>query len=92
MIDLNKNTKRGKNYITSYFGASCFSVSDFYKSSSYYKTKAETIIKEKMRKNGFIDYKVLGGNSSFFTVGYTDKAQNTIYIETAQNTYKINLK
>ena len=92
MTKLNKTTERAEHWIKTYFNSSCFSVLDFYSKPSSSKIRIEQKIKNKMIENNCIDYRVLSGNSSFFTCGYMDKNENILYIETAYNTYEIDLR
>lgn len=89
MITLNKNTQRAESWIDSYFKSHYLSVETFYKNCSSSKIQAEALCKERMRKLNGHGYKVLGGNCFYFTCGYLDDVENTLYIETAENTYKI---
>ena len=89
METLNKNTKRAKRWINDYFNSHYFSVMSYYGRPSARKISIENDIKEKMYKMDCKNYAVLSGNSFNFTCGYTSKDENTIYIETVGNTYKI---
>lgn len=66
------------------------SVLDFYKSCSSYKYNAEREIKN---RTGVTGYRVLCGNSSFFTVGYywqdTETKKEYHCVETASNIFCI---
>ena len=91
MKTLNKNTQRAEWWIKTYFKSHYFSVNQFYKNCSSSKVQAErSCINRMIELNGH-GYKVLGGNCMFFTCGYMDKTENTLYIETHENTYKIPL-
>ena len=89
MVTLNKNTERAKRWINGYFMSRYFSINQFYKNPSYAKERAEKDCINRMIELNGHGFKVLGGNSSFFTCGYTDETENTLFIETACNTYKI---
>lgn len=91
MITLNKNTQKAENWIKTYFMSHYFSVNQFYSNPSYNKVQAERDCINRMVELNGTGYKVLGGNSMFFTCGYMDKSENTLYIETHCNTYKIPL-
>jgi hypothetical protein len=89
---LNKTTQKAKRWIEEYFNSSCFSVDNFYGCCSCEKRLAERQIKEYMYKNDLHNYRVLNGSSYCFTVGYTDRAESILYIETVSNIYEINLR
>ena len=84
-----KGEKRGY-YNRLYDNSYCYSVLDFYKTCSSSKRYAENEIRQ---RDGITGYRVLCGNSSFFTVGYywTDKTTNKRYkcVETASNIFCI---
>lgn len=88
---LNKNTEKARRWIDSYFKSHYFGIEQFYKNPSCNKVRAERDCINRMLSINGTGYKVLGGNSSFFTCGYMDKVQNTLYIETACNTFEIAL-
>ena len=89
---LNKNTKKAKTWIEQYFTSSCFCVESFYKNPSITKRHLELEIRDKMFNNNLINYKILNGNSFYFTCGYMDITQNILYIETACNIFEIDLR
>lgn len=89
---LNKTTQKAKSWIKEYFNSSCFSVRDFYGRCSQEKISIEQKIRDRMVENDLIDYRVLNGSSFYFTVGYTDRAENILYIETVSNIYEIDLR
>lgn len=89
---LNKTTQKAKTWIDTYFQSSCFSVRDFYGHCSNEKIRIEKNIKNKMIENNCHDYRVLNGNCFYFTCGYMSEDDNTLYIETACNTFEISLK
>ena len=91
MRTLNKNTQRAENWINSYFNSHYFSVNQFYKNCSSAKMQAERDCINRMNNLNGHGYKVLGGNCFYFTCGYMDETENTLYIETSDNTYKIPL-
>lgn len=88
---LNKNTKKASNWIEQYNNSFCYSVSDFYVSRVYRKQSIEDSIIEKMHKENCHGYKILNGNSSFFTCGYKNQDNTILYIETIGNTFEIKL-
>ena len=89
---LNKSTQKAESWIKQYYASSCFSVRDFYGRCSDEKIRIERIIKERIYNNNLCDYRVLNGNSFYFTVGYRDEVGNTLYIETAYNIFEIDLR
>lgn len=89
---LNKSKQKAKGWIKEYFQSSCFSVRDYYGRCSAAKISIEQRIRDRMIENDLIGYRVLNGNCFYFTVGYTDRAGNILYIETASNIYEINLR
>lgn len=89
---LNKTTKKAEWWIKQYFMSSCFSVRNYYKNCSKAKISIEQRIHDRMIKNDLLDYRVLSGNSFYFTVGYMDKSENTLYVETISNIYEIDLR
>lgn len=89
---LNKTTKKAVYWIKQYFMSTCFSVRDYYGKCSYEKISIEQNIRDRMIKNDLIGYKVINGNTFYFTVGYTDRTENTLYIETISNIYEIDLR
>lgn len=88
---LNKNTQKADYYTRLYNMADCTSVDDFYNNPSTTKRRIEKTIKERMIDNDCINYRVLCGNSSFFTCGYTSRDSKILYIETSSNTFEIEL-
>lgn len=88
---LNKTTKRAESWINAYFDSSCYSVSDFYASSAYRKKSIESAIKNRLIYNNLIGYKVIYGNTFYFTCGYMSADKKTLYIETASKIYAIEL-
>ena len=88
---LNKSTERASRWIDSYNRAIYTSVEDFYNRPSHNKINAERRCLERMNSVNGYNYRVLGGNSSFFTCGYKSKDGNTLYIETHCNIFEIAL-
>lgn len=88
---LNNTTERAKGYIKQYEKSTCHSVQSFYVRPSYNKIRAETKIRDRMTQENCIDYRVLGGNSSYFTVGYMSNDRKKLYIETYCNIYEIDI-
>ena len=88
---LNRETERAQCYIEQYEKSTCHSVQFFYGRPSYNKIRVEEKIRDRMAKENCIDYRVLGGNSSFFTVGYRSNDNKKLYIETYCNIYEIDI-
>lgn len=88
---VNKTTQRAINWIGAYNASYCSSVEDFYSRPSGNKIYAERKCLDRMKSINGYGYRVLGGNSSFFTCGYKSENGDILYIETACNTYEIAL-
>lgn len=88
---LNRETQKAERWIDSYNRASDYSVETFYGRPSYNKIRAENECINRMKSINGYGYRVLGGNSSFFTCGYKSEDGKTLYIETACNTFEIAL-
>ena len=88
---LNGKTERAQRYIRQYEKSTCHSVESFYGRPSYNKIRAEEKIHDRMSTENCIGYRVLGGNSSYFTVGYMSKDRKKLYIETYCNIYEIDI-
>lgn len=91
MTNLNKVTQKAKRWIDSYFNSTCYSVLDFYSRPSQNKIYIEQRIRDNMNNDGYHDYRILGGNSSFYTCGYRTLDNKKLIIETAYNTFVIEL-
>lgn len=89
---LNKNTKKAKAWIDSYFMSHKFSVRDCYTTRAYAKEAIEDKIKERIYKEDMTNYKIISYNGFYFTCGYMDKSENILYVETAYNIFEIDLR
>ena len=89
MTVLNKNTKKAMGWIEAYTRASKTSVYEFYKCPSSRKIQAEAIIKNRMLENNGSNYKIMGGNCSFFTCGYMTDSKLVVF--TGFDRYEITL-
>ena len=89
---LNKNTKKAKYLIDSYFKSHYLTVRDCYKTRSYTKEAIEDKIINRIYSEGMTDYRVLSYNTFHFTCGYMDKNENILYVETACNIFEIDLR
>lgn len=76
---------KGQNYIELFNKSRHFSVREFYNNPSIEKIAAENKI---LKKSELKAYRVLGGNSSFFTAGWLD-IEDRLHIETRTNSYVI---
>lgn len=88
---LNRETERAGRYIRQYEKSTCHTVESFYDRPSYNKMRAEVRIRDRMTLNNCIGYRVLGGNCSYFTVGYRSGDNKKLYIETYCNIYEIDI-
>lgn len=89
---LNKTTAKAEGWIRGYFNSHFYGVEQFYNRPSYNKIRAERDCIDRMNSINGRGYKVLGGNSSFFTCGYLSEDENTLYIETHCNIFEIDLR
>ena len=80
-------TKQGQRFIAAYANATSHSVKDFYKTASYAKISAENSILRSIGEAFKNTYKVLSGNSFFFTAAY--KSADGLVVETPGNSYII---
>ena len=97
MTVLNKNTKKAKALINSYRYSSgkheSYDILTFYKKPSLNKIKAWQLCTELASENNGNDLHICGGNSLFFSAGFTmveNDKKYLIYI-TRDNKYKIEL-
>lgn len=91
MTKLNKTTKKAKQWIRAYNNSNYYNIESFYTRPSYNKIRIEQGLKEKMCSIRGHGYRVLSGNSSFFTCGYLSSDKKHLYIETFANTFEIEL-
>lgn len=80
-------TKNGQHFISAYQTATSHSVKEYYKNASYRKVSAENSILRSIGEAFRHTYRVLSGNSSFFTAAY--KTDEGLVIETPANTYLV---
>lgn len=88
---LNKTTKKAEAWINEYKNSFCYSVENFYGRCSYEKLQAENECKNRMIENNCHAYRILNGNSFYFTCGYMSSDNKTLFIETVSNTFEIAL-
>lgn len=83
-----KNTsKKAQAYINAYNRSSMYDLQDAYRTPSTRKTRANYNCRMMMESEGGHGYKIIGYNSSFFTVAWI--AGNALRIETAYNSFVI---
>ena len=87
MKTLNNNTKQAERYINAYNRSSMYDLQDAYRTPSTAKTRADYSCRMMMQSEGGHNYKIIGYNSSFFTVAWI--AGNALRIETAYNSFII---
>ena len=87
MKTLNNNTKKAQAYVYAYKHSDIYSLNQAYGRPSTAKTRADYNCRMMMQSEGGHGYKILGYNSSFFTVAWI--AGNALRIETAYNSFII---
>ena len=87
MKTLNNNTKKAQAYINAYNRSSMYDLQDAYRTPSTRMTRADYNCRMMMQSEGGHNYKIIGYNSSFFTVAWI--AGNALRIETAYNSFVI---
>ena len=87
MKTLNNNTKQAQHFINAYNSSDIFSLREAYANPSTAKTRADYNCRMMMQSEGGHNYKIIGYNSSFFTVAWI--AGNALRIETAYNSFII---
>lgn len=91
MKQLNKTTQKAEKWISEYNKSNCYSVECFYGRCSSDKVRAEKECIERMNSIDGYGYRILNGNCFYFTCGYKSKNGDKLYIETASNTFEIEL-
>lgn len=87
MKTVKSTSKKGQHFISAYQSATSHSVKEYYKTASYAKVIAENSIIRSIGEAFKHTYRVLSGNSSFFTAAYqTDEG---LVVETPANTYLV---
>ena len=87
MKTIKATTKQGQRFLAAYANATSTSVKDYYKSASSAKISAENSILRAIGEAFKHTYRVLSGNSFFFSAAYqTDEG---LVVETRANTYII---
>ena len=87
MKTINNNTKKAQAFINAYNRSDIFSLNQAYGRPSNEKTRADYNCRMMMQSEGGHNYKIIGYNSSFFTVAWI--AGNALRIETAYNSFII---
>ena len=80
-------TKKGQHFLSAYQSATSRSVREYYKTASYAKVSAENSILRAIGEAFKHTYRVISGNTCFFTAAYqTDEG---LVVETPGNSYLI---
>ena len=87
MKTLNNNTKKAQAYIYAYNHSDIYSLNQAYGKPSTEKTRADYNCRMMMQEEGGHNYKIIGYNSSFFTVAWI--AGDALRVETARNSFII---
>ena len=87
MKTINNNTKQAERYINAYNRSRMYDLRDAYGKPSTAKTRADSRCRLMMHSEGGHDYKIIGYNCNFFTVGWI--AGDALRIETACNSFVI---
>ena len=87
MKTINNNTKQAERYINAYNRSNMYDLQDAYIKPSTRKTRVDYNCRMMMQSEGGHNYKIIGYNSSFFTVAWI--AGNALRIETAYNSFII---
>lgn len=87
MKTIKATTKQGQRFLSAYASATSRSVKEYYKNASSAKISAENSILRSICEAFKHTYRVLSGNSFFFTAAYqTDEG---LVVETPENSYLI---
>ena len=87
MKTINNNTKQAERYINAYNRSSMYDIREAYANPSTEKTRADYNCRMMMQSEGGHGYKIIGYNSSFFTVAWI--AGKDLRIKTACNSFVI---
>ena len=87
MKTINNNTKQARHFIDAYNRSETYYINQAYGRPSTRKTRADYNCRMMMQSEGGHNYKIIGYNSSFFTVAWI--AGNALRIETAYNSFII---
>lgn len=81
-------TKQQQSIIDRYNHATKTSLDECYNTCSYYKTRAEYLIKQEMLDKNGRNYRILGYNCNFFSCAYTYTNENGNDILVYHTAYK----
>lgn len=87
MKTIKSTTQKGQHFLSAYQSATSRSVKEYYKTASYRKVSAENSILRSIGEAFKHTYRVLSGNTFFFTAAY--QTQDGLVVETHGNTYLI---
>lgn len=87
MITVKSTSKKGKHFLSAYERATSHSVKDYYKNASSAKIIAENSILSAICEAFKNTYRVLSGNTFFFTAAY--QSADGLVVETPGNSYLI---
>ena len=87
MKTIKSTTQKGKHFLSAYQTATSRSVKEYYKNASSAKISAENSILRSIGEAFRNTYRVIGGNSSFFTAAY--QSADGLVVETPVNSYLI---
>ena len=87
MKTINNNTKQAQHFINAYNRSNIFDLGEAYANPSPAKCRANYSCRMMMQSEGGHNYKIIGYNSSFFTVAWI--AGKDLRIETAYNSFII---
>ena len=87
MKRVKSTTKKGQHFMAAYQTATSRSVKEYYKTASYAKISAENSILRSIAEAFRNTYRVLSGNSFFFTAAY--QTADGLVVETCGNSYII---
>ena len=85
MKTIKSTSKKGQHFLSAYQSATSNSVKEYYKTASYAKVSAENSILRSIGEAFKHTYRVLSGNSFFFTAAY--QSADGLVVETPANTY-----
>ena len=81
-------TKQQQSIVDRYNHATKTSLDECYNTCSFYKTRAEYLIKQEMLDKNGRDYRILGYNCNFFSCAYTYTNENGNDILVYHTAYK----
>ena len=87
MKTIKSTSKKGQHFLSAYANATSASVKSYYKKASSAKVSAENSILRAIGEAFKNTYRVLSGNSCFFTAAY--QSPEGLVVETPRNSYLI---